>query len=88
MTFIEAGVPEVQSLSWYGLFGPAGMPAPLVEQIGRDLRTVCADPAVVAQMKEQGATLLLSSPAELDRFVRAEAEKWAVVAQRGAIRPE
>ncbi|MCZ2496366.1 tripartite tricarboxylate transporter substrate binding protein [Xylophilus sp. Kf1] len=88
MTFAEAGVPGVESLSWYGMFGPAGMPAPLVEQIGHDLRAACADPAVVAQLRDQGAQLLLGSPAELDRFVRAEAAKWAAVAQRGGIRPE
>ena len=88
MTFAEAGVPGVESLSWYGLFGPAGMPAALVEQIGTDLRAACADPAVVSQLRDQGATLLLGSPAELDRFVRAEAAKWAAVAQRGGIRPE
>ncbi len=88
MTYAEAGVPGVESLSWYGLFGPAGMPAPLVEQIGRELRAVGTDPAVAAQLRGQGAQLVLSSPAELDRFVRAEAGKWATVAQRGGIRPE
>lgn len=88
MTFAEAGVPGVESLSWYGMFGPAGMPAPLVEQIGNDLRAVCAEPAVVSQLRDQGAQLVLGSPADLDRFVRAEAGKWAAVAQRGGMKPE
>ena len=88
MTFAEAGVPGVESLSWYGMFGPAGMPAPLVEQIGADLRAACADPAVVAQLRDQGARLVLGSPADLDRFVRGEAAKWAAVAERGGIKPE
>jgi len=88
MTFAEAGVPGVESFSWYGMFGPAGMPAPLVEQIRSDLRAVCADPAVASQLRDQGAKLVLGSPAELDSFVRAESIKWATVAQRGGIRPE
>ncbi len=88
MTYAEAGVAGVESLSWYGMFGPAGMAPALVEQIGRELRAVGTDPAVVAQLRGQGAQLVLSSPAELDRFVRAEAGKWATVAQRGGIRPE
>jgi tripartite-type tricarboxylate transporter receptor subunit TctC len=88
MTFAEAGVPGVESLSWYGMFGPAGMPPALVEQIGNDLRAVCAEPAVVSQLRDQGAQLVLGSPADLDRFVRAEAAKWAAVAQRGGIKPE
>ncbi|MFD0667167.1 tripartite tricarboxylate transporter substrate binding protein [Ramlibacter sp. MAHUQ-53] len=88
MTFAEAGVQGVESLSWYGMFGPAGMPPALVEQIGRDLRAVSADPAVATRLREQGAQMVLSSPADLDRFVRSEAAKWAAVAQRGGIKPE
>jgi len=88
MTFAEAGVAGVESLSWYGMFGPAGMPPAVVEQIGRDLRAVCADPAVVARLRDQGAQLVLNSPADLDRFVRSEAAKWATVAQRGGIKAE
>ncbi|QHI99897.1 tripartite tricarboxylate transporter substrate binding protein [Xylophilus rhododendri] len=88
MTFAEAGVPGVESLSWYGMFGPAGLPAALVEQINADLRAVCNEPAVAGQLRDQGAQLVLSSPAELDRFVRSEAAKWATVAQRGNIKPE
>ena len=88
MTFAEAGVQGVESLSWYGMFGPAGMPSALVEQIGRELRAVCADPVVANQLRDQGAQLVLGSPAELDRFLRSEAAKWATVAQRGGIKPE
>ncbi|WP_232533138.1 MULTISPECIES: tripartite tricarboxylate transporter substrate binding protein [Ramlibacter] len=88
MTFAEAGVPGIESLSWYGMFGPAGMPPALVDQIVRDLRAVCADPAVVSQLRDQGAQLVLAGPADLDRFVRSEAAKWATVAQRGGIKPE
>ncbi|GAB3669393.1 tripartite tricarboxylate transporter substrate binding protein [Ramlibacter alkalitolerans] len=88
MTFAEAGVPGIESLSWYGMFGPAGMPPALVEQIGRDLRAVANEPAVANQLRDQGAQLVLSSPADLDRFLRSEAAKWATVAQRGGIKPE
>jgi tripartite-type tricarboxylate transporter receptor subunit TctC len=88
MTFAEAGVPGVESLSWYGMFGPAGMPTALVDQVVRDLRAVCADSAVVTQLRDQGAQLVLGGPADLDRFLRSEATKWATVAQRGGIKPE
>jgi tripartite-type tricarboxylate transporter receptor subunit TctC len=88
MTFAEAGVAGIESLSWYGMFGPAGMPAPLVEHIGRDLRAVCADPALATQLRDQGAQLVLNSPGDLERFVRSEASKWARVAERGGMKAE
>jgi tripartite-type tricarboxylate transporter receptor subunit TctC len=70
------------------MFGPAGMPTALVDQVVRDLRAVCADSAVVTQLRDQGAQLVLGGPADLDRFLRSEATKWATVAQRGGIKPE
>jgi len=88
MTFKEAGLDGVESLSWYGLFGPAGLPAPIVAQINQDLKKVAADPAVLKQMEDQGAHITLTPPAEFRSFLAAETKKWTLVAQRGGIRAE
>lgn len=88
MTFKEAGLDGVESLSWYGLFGPADLPAPIVAQINEDLKKVAADPAVKKQMEEQGAHVTLTPPAEFRSFLAAETKKWTLVAQRGGITAE
>jgi tripartite-type tricarboxylate transporter receptor subunit TctC len=88
MTFKEAGLQGVESLNWYGLFGPAGMSAATVEQIHRDLREVTADPALAKQMRDQGATVVLTPPDAFRAFLAGETRKWAQVAQRGGIQPE
>jgi len=88
MTFKEAGLDGVESLSWYGLFGPAGLPAPIVAQLNEDLKKVAADPAVKKQMEEQGAHVTLTPPAEFRSFLAAETKKWTLVAQRGGITAE
>lgn len=88
MTFREAGLDGVESLSWYGLFGPAGLPAPIVAQINEDLKKVAADPAVKKQIEEQGAHVTLTPPAEFRSFLAAETKKWTLVAQRGGITAE
>ena len=88
MTFNEAGLDGVESLSWYGLFGPAGLPAPIVAQINQDLKKVTADPAVMKQMEDQGAHVTLTPPAEFRSFLAAETKKWTLVAQRGGITAE
>lgn len=88
MTFKEAGLDGVESLSWYGLFGPAGLPAPIVAQLNEDLKKVAADPAVKKQMEDQGANITLTPPAEFRSFLAAETKKWTVVAQRGGITAE
>jgi tripartite-type tricarboxylate transporter receptor subunit TctC len=88
MTFKEAGLNGVESLSWYGLFGPAGLPEPLVAQINQDLKKVTDDPAVQKQMHDQGADITLTPPAEFRRFLAGETKKWSLVAQRGNISAE
>lgn len=88
MTFKEAGLEGVESLNWYGLFGPAGLPAAIVEQINKDLKKVAADPAVVKRMESQGAAITLTPPAEFRTFLGSELAKWKRVAQQSGIAPE
>jgi tripartite-type tricarboxylate transporter receptor subunit TctC len=87
-TFREAGLAGVESLSWYGLFGPAGLPPAVVAQINRDLKTVTAEPQLARQLAEQGARVVLTPPEEFARFLAAETAKWGQVAQRAGIQPE
>jgi tripartite-type tricarboxylate transporter receptor subunit TctC len=87
-TFREAGLAGVESLSWYGLFGPAGLPPAVVAQINRDLKTVTAEPQLARQLAEQGARVVLTPPEEFARFLAAETTKWGQVAQRAGIQPE
>ena len=88
MTFEEAGLRGVESLSWYGLFGPAGMPDAVVARINEDLHKVARDPAMLKQMQDQGAQVVLTPPAQFRQFLDDEARKWSQVAQRGGIRAE
>lgn len=87
-TLAEAGLAGVQSLNWYGLFGPAGLPPAVVAQINRDLRTVTAEAALARQLTDQGAQVVLAPPDEFARFLTAETAKWGQVAQRAGIQPE
>lgn len=88
MTFEQAGLAEVKSLSWYGLLGPAGMPPELVARIRSDIKTVTEDPAVVKQMQEQGAQIVVDEPEAFSAFLREETRRWAEVAKRGGIQAE
>ncbi|MET0184406.1 MAG: tripartite tricarboxylate transporter substrate binding protein [Achromobacter sp.] len=88
MTFKEAGLGDVKSLSWYGLLGPAGMPDALVARIRDDIKKVTQDPAVIKQMQEQGAEIVVDEPAAFKAFLVDETRKWAAVAERGGIKAE
>lgn len=84
-TFHDAGYPAVESLSWYGLFGPKGMSQEIVERIRTDLKRVTEDPTVAKQLKDQGATILIDSSDDFRKFLADEKTKWAEVAKKGGI---
>lgn len=87
-TFREAGYPAVESLSWYGLFGPKGMPQDIVERIRADLKRVTEDPAVAKQLQDQGATILIDTSEDFRKFLADEKTKWAEVARKGGIQAQ
>src|SRR6266581_3941790 len=45
-TVAESGLPGCEAVSWFGLFGPPGMPADIVEKINDEVRTTFADPGI------------------------------------------
>jgi hypothetical protein len=46
----EAGVTDYEMSTWYGLIGPANMPAEVVRRLNRELRQVLADPATRSRL--------------------------------------
>ena len=43
-TVAESGVPGYEAVSWFGLFGPPGMPADVVAKLNAEVRRMFADP--------------------------------------------
>lgn len=75
-TLAESGYPHIVYESWYGLLAPAGTPPAIVAKINGAIRDAMALPEVQAQLTAQGLQAAGNSPAEFDRFIRAETEKW------------
>lgn len=78
-TLQEQGVPDFDIASWYGIAGPAGMPAPIRERLGAEVVAALTDPAVARRVREFGAEPWPLGPAAYDAFMRREVETWAPV---------
>lgn len=81
-TIAESGVEGYEVTSWAGLFGPAGLPAPIVQKIHADAVAVLDDPAVVKKFLDVGATVKPMAPAAFASFVQAQAAKFRDIAHR------
>jgi tripartite-type tricarboxylate transporter receptor subunit TctC len=84
-TIAEAGVPGYEATSWFGMFAPAGTPAPIVARLNGALVKVLADPEVKKKLAEQGAEPYSEKPEQFAEFIRKETAKWSkVVKDSGA----
>ncbi|MCD6671285.1 MAG: hypothetical protein LT106_00355 [Burkholderiaceae bacterium] len=81
-TFIEAGYPALKSVEWFGFFGRAGTPQPVLDQLASAVRTVVARDDVAAQLRAMGFTPVVHDAAWLDRVIKADYERWADVVRR------
>jgi tripartite-type tricarboxylate transporter receptor subunit TctC len=74
---IAETVPGFTAVSWFGLFGPAGVPAAIVDKINAEVRAVFADPNVQRDFLDaQYFESLAGSPAALAERIRSEEPKW------------
>ncbi|MBM3358683.1 MAG: hypothetical protein FJY54_13280 [Betaproteobacteria bacterium] len=76
-TISEAGVPGYLAATWYGIFGPARMPRPLVEKIHAAIAGVLAAPATRDRLASQGLEVpARAPPAGFAAFIKADQAKW------------
>jgi tripartite-type tricarboxylate transporter receptor subunit TctC len=84
---VAANLPELGEIStWAGLVAPAGTPATVVERIHRDVAVVAADPEVSGKLQAFGIVAVSSTPAEFDRYVRSELDRWSKVFKDSGIK--
>jgi len=69
-SYKEAGLPPFPARSWFGLFGPAGMPKAVVDKLGADLASVIKDPKMQKEfLIPAGLDPVGNSPAEFAKFL-------------------
>ena len=84
-TVSEAGLPGFEVTSWYGVFGPAGLPADIVAKLNSEIGSAVTAPDVKERLAALGAEPSVKAPDEFARYVRQEITKWAkVVGDSGA----
>ncbi|MDA8522274.1 Bug family tripartite tricarboxylate transporter substrate binding protein [Acidovorax sp. NCPPB 4044] len=84
-TIAEAGVPGYEATSWFGMFAPAGTPAPVVARLNAAIVKVLAQPETKKKLAEQGAEAYGETPAQFADFIQKESVKWGkVVRESGA----
>ncbi|SMP60955.1 Bug family tripartite tricarboxylate transporter substrate binding protein [Noviherbaspirillum suwonense] len=87
-TMAEAGVPDYVVEPWFGVYGPAGMPADVVQAVSRAYSDALAMPEVKEKLLQAGFSPRGSSPQELTELGRAEYERLGKVARSAGMLAE
>ena len=75
-TIAEAGVPNYQTGTWYGLLAPGGTPKAIVERLNAEAVKVVKLPEIRDRLVIEGAEPVGSSPEAFAAHIRSEIERW------------
>jgi tripartite-type tricarboxylate transporter receptor subunit TctC len=78
-------VPGYESLTWFGVFGPAGLPQPIVEKVNAALNSALKNPAVLQQLAKLGFDPGGGSPEDFRKKMASESAIWKKVIEDGNI---
>jgi tripartite-type tricarboxylate transporter receptor subunit TctC len=82
---VAEAVPGYEVVGWYGVIGPAGLPAPIVARLHEALLRVLAQPDVRERIVNDGSEPVGTTPREFRDFMAADLAKWAkLVKESGA----
>jgi tripartite-type tricarboxylate transporter receptor subunit TctC len=78
-TMAESGLPSVTSLTYFGIFGAAGLPAEVVSKVNTAVNESLKSPELRAGLEKLGFTAHAGSPKDYAAIVTAENAKWVPV---------
>ena len=78
-TFKEAGVPEFEYDSWFGILAPAGTPKAIVAKVSADISQVLQAADVKSRFEPQGMVLISSTPETFDAAIKADTERYSKI---------
>jgi tripartite-type tricarboxylate transporter receptor subunit TctC len=88
-TVAESGLPGYEAVSWFGLFGPAGMPGEVMAKINGEVRKILSDPEIKKNfLQRQYFESIAGTPEQLAQFIRSDEPKWRKVIQDAKVKAE
>ena len=81
-------VPGYEAVGWYGIGAPKSTPAEIIEKLNKETNATLADPKFRSRLADLGAVPMSMAPAEFEKFIAEETEKWGRVIRVANIKLE
>ena len=85
---MDENLPGYDVGGWNGILAPAGTPPAIVNQLQREIAKAVNTPEFKEVLQREGASGVASTPAELDRVIKTDIERWAKVLKDAGVKPE
>jgi tripartite-type tricarboxylate transporter receptor subunit TctC len=80
-TLDETGFKGFDAQQWYGVVGPAGIPAPIVRQLNETLATVLKAPDLSEKLSVEAIEPIVMTPEQFGEFIKKDIERWTRLAR-------
>jgi tripartite-type tricarboxylate transporter receptor subunit TctC len=87
-TVAESGVPGYAAEAWYGLYAPAKTPPEIIDRLNKSAAKALQSDVFRRLSLNEGLVMVGGPPGELDRYFRAEQERWRQVIEAAGIKIE
>ena len=87
-TLDESGFKGFEAQQWYGVVGPAGIPAPIVKQLNETLAMVLRAPDLREKLSVEAIEPIVMAPEQFGAFIKADIARWTKLAKDRGIELE
>jgi tripartite-type tricarboxylate transporter receptor subunit TctC len=88
-TIAEAGLPGYEAAIWWGISAPAGLPAPIVDRLNKELKAILTSAEVKQLLLKRGMEEVdYMGPTEFGLFIEGEINKWSSIVKKANIKLE
>jgi tripartite-type tricarboxylate transporter receptor subunit TctC len=81
-------LPGYEANGWYGVAAPKGTPPEIVETLNKQINAALADPTMRQRFTELGCGVFSGSPADFQKFIANETEKWEKVIKFAGVKAD
>jgi len=88
-TASEVGLKDYRAYSWYGIFGPAGLPQNITDRMAAAIDEALAEPAINKRLEEMGTPAMRGyTPAKFAKYVSDEIDLWVPITKASGAKAE
>ena len=83
---VDAGIPKVDALNWYGFFVPAKTPRDVIDKLNAGVNKALSEKELRDRLIARGADPAPGTPEQLAAMVKTDYAKWGVVVKAAGVK--